>query len=171
MGSFSFSFVVKVCYIFKMTETEIRNYMSIKYLQQMVDELKGQGKMVFYEPTTQEKIDVFEKGNNFTFPTKYKEWLLLSDGGELFLPAGVQLYGVEYKPTIITEDNIIPNNNYIIIGMLTSGDLVLCEKNEEKVSVYNPEVGRFEDGAIYDDFVAFLNDLYDLLDMKFYEEI
>lgn len=154
-----------------MTETEIGNYMSIKYLRQMVDELKGQGKGVFMNLQPQEKIDVFEKGNNFTLPTKYKEWLLLSDGRELFLPARVQLYGVEHKSTIITEDNNIPNNNYIIIGMLTSGDLALCKENEEKVSVYNPEAGRFEDRAIYDDFVAFLNDLYDLLDMKFYEEI
>ena len=69
-------------------------------LQQIVDKFKEQGKMAFLEAATQEKIDIFEKENDITLPVKYKEWLLFSDGGEFFLPAGIQLYGVEHKPVI-----------------------------------------------------------------------
>ena len=37
------------------------------------------------------------------------------------------------------------------------------KKNGEKIAIYNQEGGRIEDDEIYDDFVAFLNDLHDLL--------
>lgn len=132
-------------------------------LQQMVDKFKEQGKMAFLEAATQEKIDIFEKENDITLPVKYKEWLLFSDGGEFFMPAGIQLYGVEHKPVINVKNNDRPSDDYIVIGSLASGDPILCEKNGEKIAIYNQEGGRIEDDEIYDDFIAFLNDLHDLL--------
>lgn len=78
-------------------------------LQQIVDKFKEQGKMAFLEVATLEKIDIFEKENDITLPVKYKEWLLFSDGGEFFLPAGIQLYGVEHKPVINVKNNDRPN--------------------------------------------------------------
>lgn len=132
-------------------------------LQQMVDKFKEQGKMAFLEAATQEKIDIFEKENDITLPVKYKEWLLFSDGGEFFMPAGIQLYGVEHKPVINVKNNDRPSDDYIVIGTLASGDPILCEKNVEKIAIYNQEGGRIEDDEIYDDFIAFLNDLHDLL--------
>ena len=132
-------------------------------LQQIVDKFKEQGKMAFLEAATQEKIDIFEKENDITLPVKYKEWLLFSDGGEFFLPAGIQLYGVEHKPVINVKNNDRPSDDYIVIGTLASGDPILCEKNGEKIAIYNQEGGRLEDDEIYDDFIAFLNDLHDLL--------
>lgn len=132
-------------------------------LQQIVDKFKEQGKMAFLEAATQERIDIFEKENHITLPVKYKEWLLFSDGGEFFLPAGIQLYGVEHKPVINVKSNDRPSDNYIVIGTLASGDPILCEKNGEKIAIYNQEGGRIEGDEIYDDFVAFLNDLHDLL--------
>lgn len=132
-------------------------------LQQIVDKFKEQGKMAFLEAATQEKIDIFEKENDITLPVKYKEWLLFSDGGEFFLPAGIQLYGVEHKPVINVKKNNRPSDDYIVIGTLASGDPILCEKNGEKIAIYNQEGGRIEDDEIYDDFIAFLNDLHDLL--------
>ena len=132
-------------------------------LQQIVDKFKEQGKMAFLEAATQERIDIFEKENHITLPVKYKEWLLFSDGGEFFLPAGIQLYGVEHKPVINVKNNDRPSDDYIVIGTLASGDPILCEKNGEKIAIYNQEGGRIEDDEIYDDFVAFLNDLHDLL--------
>lgn len=132
-------------------------------LQQIVDKFKEQGKMAFLEAATQEKIDIFEKENDITLPVKYKEWLLFSDGGEFFLPAGIQLYGVEHKPVINVEKNNRPSDDYIVIGTLASGDPILCEKNGEKIAIYNQEGGRIEDDEIYDDFIAFLNGLHDLL--------
>ena len=132
-------------------------------LQQIVYKFKEQGKMAFLEAATQEGIDIFEKENGITLPVKYKEWLLFSDGGEFFLPAGIQLYGVEHKPVINVKNNDRPSDNYIVIGTLASGDPILCEKNGEKIAIYNQEGGRIEDDEIYDDFIAFLNDLHDLL--------
>ena len=132
-------------------------------LQQMVDKFKEQGTMAFLEAATQEKIDIFEKENDITLPVKYKEWLLFSDGGEFFMPAGIQLYGVEHKPVINVKNNDRPSDDYIVIGTLASGDPILCEKNGEKIAIYNQEGGRIEDDEIYDDFIAFLNDLHDLL--------
>ena len=132
-------------------------------LQQIVDKFKEQGKMAFLEATTLERIDIFEKENDITLPMKYKEWLLFSDGGEFFLPAGIQLYGVEHKPVINVKNNDRPSDDYIVIGTFASGDPILCEKNGEKIAIYNQEGGRIEDDEIYDDFIAFLNDLHDLL--------
>ena len=55
-------------------------------LKAIVDKFKEQGKMNFFDETTEEKILAFEKEKEVTLPSKYKEWMLFSDGGELFLP-------------------------------------------------------------------------------------
>ena len=132
-------------------------------LKVIVDKFNEQGKMNFLEATTEEKITEFEKEHNVKLPEKYKEWLLFSDGGEFFLPAGIQLYGVEHKPVVNVDNNDRPSEDYIGIGAIASGDPILCEKAGEKIAIYNQEAERIEDDEIYDDFIAFLNDLYDLL--------
>jgi hypothetical protein len=132
-------------------------------LKAIVDKLKEQGKMNFLPETSEEKITSFEKENSVKLPEKYKEWLLFSDGGELFLPAGIQLYGVEHKPLINVNDNSRPSEDCVVIGALASGDPILFKKDSEKIAIYNQAAGRIEDDEIYDNFVAFLNDLYDLL--------
>lgn len=132
-------------------------------LKVIVDKFNEQGKMNFPKATMEEKITEFEKEHNVKLPKKYKEWLLFSDGGEFFLPAGIQLYGVEHKPVINVDNNDRPSEDYIVIGALASGDPILCAKAGEKIAIYNQEAGRIEDDEIYDDFIAFLNDLYDLL--------
>ena len=132
-------------------------------LKGIVDKFKEQGKMDFLPETSEEKVTSFEKENSVKLPEKYKEWLLFSDGGELFLPAGIQLYGVEHKPLIDVNDNTRPNEDYVVIGALASGDPILFKKDSEKIAIYNQAAGRIEDDEIYDNFVAFLNDLYDLL--------
>lgn len=132
-------------------------------LKAIVNNFKEQGKMNFLDETTEEKILAFEKENDVTLPSKYKEWLLFSDGGELFLPAGVQLYGVEHKPLIDVNDNSRPSEEYVVIGALASGDPILFKKDSEQIAIYNQAAGKIEDDEIYDDFFAFLNDLYDLL--------
>lgn len=134
-------------------------------LRAIVDRFNEQGKMNFLEGATEEKLLTFEKGKGVKFPSRYKEWLLFSDGGELFLPAGVQLYGIEHKPFIDVNDNSRPSEDYVVIGALASGDPILFKKDSEKIAIYNQNAGRIEDDEIYDDFIAFLNDLYDLLDI------
>ncbi len=132
-------------------------------IQRIVVELNKQGKMLFLDATTEESIKIFETEKEVNLPSKYKEWLQFSDGGELFLPAGVQLYGVNHKPLIDANDQSRPSDNYIVIGALSSGDPILCEKSSEKISIYNQGAGKIEDDEIYDDFISFLNDLYELL--------
>lgn len=132
-------------------------------LKQIIVQIEEQGKMRFIEAATEEQISQFEKENQIQFPSKYKEWLLFSDGGEIFLPAGVQLYGVGQKPLIDLEDNDRPDDNYIVIGALASGEPVLCKKDGEKIYVYDHENQEIDEDLVYDDFFAFLIDLYDLL--------
>lgn len=132
-------------------------------LKAIINKLNDQGKMIFLEGSTEEQITQFEKDHEIALPEKYKEWLWYSDGGELFLPAGVQLYGVAHKPVIDVNENDRPDENYIVIGALASGDPVLCEKSGERISIYDHDAGGIDDELTYDDFFFFLNDLYDLL--------
>lgn len=132
-------------------------------LQKIIDVISTQGEMHLLESTTEEKIIAFEKEHNIKLPTKYREWLLFSDGGEIFLPAGIQFYGIEHKPIINTENDDRPDDNYIVIGALASGDPIVFKRTEERISIYNLEDDRIEDDETYDDFYAFLKDAYDML--------
>lgn len=137
--------------------------MTSEELKQCADNLNTQGKMLFPNGATNEQIAVFEEKYNVKLPLKFKEWLLFSDGGEFFLPAGVQLYGVAHKPLIDVECEDRPNDKYIVIGALASGDPILCEKTGEQIAIYNQEADRIENDEIYSDFFSFLNGLYELL--------
>lgn len=132
-------------------------------LKLVIETIKKQGEMSFLEATTEDKIVAFEKEKNITLPSKYKEWLQLSDGGEFFLPAGVQLYGVDHKPLIDVNDNSRPSDDYIMIGAFASGDPILCKKDAETISIYNQEVGEIDDELVFEDFLSFLQELYELL--------
>ena len=137
--------------------------MITEQLKALKKNLLEQGKMSFLEGATEEQIALFEKKNKITFPQKYKEWLRLSDGGECFLPAGVQFYGVAHKPLVDVSDKDIPSENFCVIGALSSGDPILFEKDSERIAVYNHEDGVIEDDEVYEDFFAFLSDLHSLL--------
>lgn len=132
-------------------------------LKSIVNNLTQQGDMYFCEGTEESQITAFEELHDIKLPDKYREWLRFSDGGELFLPAGVQLYGVDHKPVINVNDDDRPDDNYIVIGALASGDPVIFRKTEQIISIYNHDAGRIEDDESYDDFFCFLNDLYDAL--------
>lgn len=137
-----------------------------EWFKSIVENLSQQGKMSFLDGATEEQISLFEKEHNVILPQKYKEWLQFSDGGECFLPAGVQFYGVAHKPIIDIDDDDRPDENYIVIGALASGDPILCEKVGEQIAIYNHEDGIIEEDEIYTDFLAFLNDLHDLLGIE-----
>ena len=132
-------------------------------LKAIINKLNGQGKMSFLKAATEEQISQFEDNNKIQLPEKFKEWLRYSDGGEFFLPAGIQLYGVAHKPLINIEDDDRPDDKYIVLGALASGDPILCEKAGEKITIFDHETGSIDDELVYVDFFALLNDLYDLL--------
>lgn len=134
-----------------------------KELTAIIEQIKLQGKMRFLDGATESQINEYEEKNNIKFPSRYREWLLFSDGGSFYLPAGVQMYGVAHKPIIDVSDDDRPSTNYIVIGSLASGDPILCEKDSEKISIYNHEAGRIEEDEIYEDFFSFINNLYEFL--------
>ena len=132
-------------------------------LKKIIEDLNKQGKMNFLEAATEEQIAEFEKKNDVKFPAQYREWLLFSDGGECFLPAGVQFYGVAHKPLIDVNDTDRPGDTYVVIGALASGDPIVFEREKDNISIYNHEDDCIEDDETYENFQAFLKDLYDLL--------
>lgn len=132
-------------------------------LSTIITKLQEQGKMNFMPKASEVLIRAFEVRNGITLPTVFKEWLLFSDGGDLFLPAGVQLYGVAHKPLIDVNDEDRPNDKYVVIGALASGDPIICEKGKDRISIYNHEANRIEDDETFADFFDFLNELGDTL--------
>lgn len=140
--------------------------MASEELKEITDQLKKAEKTNFLEAATEEQVAEFEKKNEFKFPAKYREWLLFSDGGECFLPAGVQFYGVAHKPLIDVSDDDRPDDSYIMIGALSEGDPILFKKGEEKISIYDHEAGKIHDDEVYDDFFAFLKDLHNVVGLE-----
>ncbi|QSR30807.1 SMI1/KNR4 family protein [Nocardioides sp. S5] len=125
----------------------------------VADLLRSQGRMAFVEPTTETTIDAFEAEHGIRLPSQLKQWLLVSDGGDFFLPAGFQLRGLAHQPLIDVDDPDRPDDNYIVIGALSSGDPVLFERSSDRISIYNREAGRIEANESFDDFFTFLTDL------------
>ena len=110
------------------------------------------GEKHLFEGATKEEILSFEKEHNIKLPEKYKEFLQFSDGGELYLPAGVQFFGVKHTPLIKTGE-------FIIIGKFAWGDVVLYEN--EKIQILNHETGEIEE--TFEDFKVFLDSLPEFL--------
>ena len=135
-------------------------------LKKKIEELTKMGEMRFYDGVTDEQIVKFERDHECAFSLGFREWLQNSDGGDLFLPAGIQLYGIKHKPIIDTQDSNCYGDNYIVIGAFANGDSILCENNGNRIAIYNMEAGRIEDDEIYDDFYAFLEDLPDILGIE-----
>lgn len=135
-------------------------------LHLIIDNINTQGEMRYVESTNRTQIAAFEKRNDISLPTQYKEWLCFSDGGELYLPAGIQLYGIEHEPKIDITNNDRPNKDYIVIGALASGDPLIFKKGEEQISIYNHEDNRIEDDETYENFFALLQDLYNIIGIE-----
>lgn len=134
--------------------------------KELVSRFNSQGKMRFKDGASLEQVKAFEKNNAIALPQKLKEWLVITDGGELFLPGGLQLYGVAHNPVIDVNETDKPSDNYIVIGALASGDPVLCEKDSERISIYNHDARRIETDESYSDFDSFMLDLSRLLGIE-----
>ena len=128
-------------------------------MKSIFEGLTERGNMILPEAATQDQIILFEKEHAVALPAEYRDWLLCTDGGELFLPGGIQFYGVAHKPVIDVDDSDKPGDNYIVIGALSTGDPILCEKTGSRISIYNHEAGVIESDETYPDFLAFLRDL------------
>ena len=125
--------------------------------------LQSHGRMRLFDGASSEEIAAFEQENNVILPKGLKRWLVVSDGGEYYLPGGFQLYGIKHKPIIDVNEADRPNENYVVIGALATGDPVLCERGGESISIYNHETGNIASDEVYSDFASFLLDLRTLL--------
>ena len=132
-------------------------------LKNIIAQLSGRGQMEFLPPATAAEIGNFEIENQVHLPIQFREWLMYSDGGELYLPAGIQLYGVAHKPLIDVNDTDRPDSSYTVIGTLSSGDPILCEMTGERISIYNHEAGKIESDESYSDFFTFISSLDEVL--------
>ena len=135
-------------------------------IRELYNFLKKQANMSFLPGVPVAEIEAFEIKNGFELPKQFKEWLMISDGGELYLPAGIQLYGVTHKPLIDVDEDDRPNMDYVIIGALATGDPILFEKGKEQISIYNHDAGRIEEDEIDTDFSSFLTDLPAILGLE-----
>lgn len=132
-------------------------------VQEISELLQAQGKMSFPDGASEEDIASFEKSNNVEFPEQYRQWLLFSDGGNLFLPAGLQLYGVKHKPIINLEEKDKPDDSYVVVGRMSWGEPIVFKKGSDEFAIYDHESGEIDDDVRYDSFFDFLKGLYDLL--------
>ena len=132
-------------------------------LSNIIVQLKSQGQMDFLPSVTNAEIGAFEVNNKVYLPIQYREWLMFSDGGELFLPAGIQLYGIAHQPIINVNDSGSPNEEYIVIGTMSSGDPIICERGREVISIYNSEAGKIESDETFADFYEFISNLSEVL--------
>ncbi len=137
--------------------------MSADTIVEAVDYLNSHGNTSLLDGASKEQVEEFESANDVKLPDQYKEWLTVSDGGELYLPAGIQLYGVAHQPLIDPTDSDRPDETFVIIGALSTGDPILCEKSSERISIFNLHAGRIEDDESYPDFLSFLNELDSIL--------
>ena len=135
-------------------------------LREIIELLNEKGKNCFLEGAMEEEIEDFERESGIEFPEQFREWLLFSDGGECYLPEGVQFYGVAHKPVIDVEDDDRPDDDYVVIGALSTGDPILCEKDSDEIAIYNLETGRIEEDESYPDFFSFLRDLENIIGLE-----
>lgn len=129
-------------------------------IQNVVNELTKQGTMFFKDGVSESQICLFESEKSVVIPTQYREWLQFSDGGELFLPAGVQLYGVAHKPLIEPHENNSTEKTDYVIGRLSNGDPILCNSDSSSIKIFNEEAGKIEDDEVFLDFFTFIADLH-----------
>ena len=92
-------------------------------------------------------------------------WLLPAkatlDNYALALKGGDLMRSVTNTAIIVLISTVM----IIVIGAMASGDPILFEKGTEKVSIYNHEAGRIEPDETFEDFFAFVDGLYDLLEI------
>ena len=95
---------------------------------------------------TESEIAGYEKEEGITIPTEYREWLMFSDGGEIFVP-GTRLYGVgtSVKTTLATmntqkERNLFTmDSSLLIVGTLNFGDLLCLDLRSGEVVQWDHE--------------------------------
>ncbi len=125
--------------------------------------LKELPNMHFQPPTNEEDIYEWEKKYIIKLPADYKSWLLLSDGGEIFIP-GIQFYGICQRPVL--HQNILNDQNdnlptdLFVIGVFSFGDLLCFVKDEDTIIQWDHE--NWNEYMKWDNFLSFLTEMKEL---------
>ncbi|MCL1984236.1 MAG: SMI1/KNR4 family protein [Methanomassiliicoccaceae archaeon] len=88
-------------------------------------------------------------------PKAYKEWLLFSDGGQIFIP-DFQFFGVANKPLIVRGGNSFIPANMFAIGHTSYGDPICFQPGSEEIIQWDHEENTVF--LTWDDFFDFLTD-------------
>lgn len=130
-----------------------------------LDALQRYGRIRLAPGASEEELAGFEAAAGLRLPAPYREWLRLSDGGLLFPPAGLQLYGVAHEPLLSPAAQDCPEG-HLMAGTMPYGDPVLMEKGSGRFMLYNQETGEIAPEESFPDFGSFLDRLPALLGLE-----
>ena len=139
--------------------------MNTAFWAEKLKELRTHGRVKTAPGAEPEELARFEAALGMRLPEPYREWLQLSDGGLLFPPAGLQLYGAAHRPLLSAEARGCPEG-YLMAGTMPYGDPVLMEKGSGRFLLYNQETGEIAPEETFPDFVSFLDHLPALLGLE-----
>ena len=139
--------------------------MNTAFWEEKLRELRSHGRIVTAPGAGEAELARFEAACGIRLPAPYRDWLQISDGGLLFPPAGLQLYGVAHKPLLSPADKGCPEG-YLPAGTMPYGDPILLEKETGRFALYNQERGEIAPEETFPDFLAFLDRLPALLGLE-----
>lgn len=126
-------------------------------MNEIIKRITATSKMRFRSGASFEQISTFEQTMGITLPSAYKEWLTVSDGGEIFCPDGPQLLGVtneNSKLLIRIGDGVEAPKTMIVIGRTSSGDALCLENGAERVIQWSHS--PLEEFMSWDNFFCYL---------------
>ena len=91
------------------------------------------------------------------------------DTKEVIKTKGVNLYKFKTFKELFDKfpsNRLGVSEDYTIIGVLSTGDPVLCQNGSEKISIYDHETGKMRDDEVYSDFFKFLENLLSILGIE-----
>ena len=129
-------------------------------IQRLID---SHAPLKFFPGVKKSEIARYEQEEGITIPTEYREWLMFSDGGEIFVP-GTRLYGIGIgaEKTLVTvnaqEERYLfaLDSSLLIVGTLNFGDLLCLDLSSGEVVQWDHEDD--EEYLRWDSFFNYLDE-------------
>ena len=105
--------------------------------------------MQFKDGAGELSIGQYEKTTNISLPQDYREWLLFSNGSEIFVP-GTVFYGVDStaKNSLIEKNSqkerglFAIGDSLLVIGRFNFGDLLCMDLNNGEIIQWDHETNE-----------------------------
>jgi len=132
-------------------------------MKEIIEQFKEMPNMSFLPGVGAGEIADWEAENSVALPADYKEWLMFSDGGEIYIP-GMQLYGVSHKPLLSyynqpDEREDLPEELFVL-GEFGFGDVLCFVKGESAIVQWDHEL--WEEYMRWESFKDFLSEAEEL---------